>query len=155
MQTIEFSSSSSSSSDSEEERRHRIRKFATLVVASVSEASDTPVVRMRGGSRPGKAKNRDNGMAQGAMQIDRDYSPRPVPRGLNSALSDRACACCPVTAVVLAAGSDWAGAILSLSSLLVSIRWRKRHGIRRASSQCYSTQDSSANFCNAVVRARK
>jgi hypothetical protein len=28
---------------------------------------------MRGGSRPGKAKNRDNGIAQGAEQIDRGY----------------------------------------------------------------------------------
>jgi hypothetical protein len=73
MQTIEFSSSSSSPSDTEEERRQRIRKCATLVVASVAEAIDTPVVRMRGGSRPGKAKNRDNGVAQRAIQIDRDY----------------------------------------------------------------------------------
>jgi hypothetical protein len=31
---------------------------------------------MRGGSRPGKAKNRDNGIAQGAELIDRDYFSR-------------------------------------------------------------------------------
>jgi hypothetical protein len=73
MQTIGFSSSSTSSSDSEEERRQRIRKCAALVVASVAEASDTPVVPMCGGSRPGKAKNCDNGIAQGAEQIDRDH----------------------------------------------------------------------------------
>jgi hypothetical protein len=36
-------------------------------------ASDTPFVPMRGGSRPGKAKTRDNGIAQGAEQIDQDY----------------------------------------------------------------------------------
>jgi hypothetical protein len=73
MQTIGFSSTSTSSSDSDEERRQRIIKCAALVVASVAEASDTPVVSMRGGSRPGKAKNRDNGIAQGAEQIDRGY----------------------------------------------------------------------------------
>jgi hypothetical protein len=73
MQTIASSSSSSSSSDSDEERRQRVRKCATLVVASVAEASATPIVRMRGVSRPGKAQNRDNGIAQGAVQIDRDY----------------------------------------------------------------------------------
>jgi hypothetical protein len=28
---------------------------------------------MRGGSRPGKEKNRDKSIAQGAEQIDRDY----------------------------------------------------------------------------------
>jgi DNA-binding transcriptional regulator LsrR (DeoR family) len=43
------------------------------VVASVAEASDTPVVQMRGGSGPGKANNRENGIARGAEQIDRDY----------------------------------------------------------------------------------
>jgi hypothetical protein len=73
MPTIGFSSTSSSSSDSEEERRQQIRKCAALVLASVVEASDTPVVPMPGGSRPGKAKNRDNGIAQGAERIDRDY----------------------------------------------------------------------------------
>jgi hypothetical protein len=35
--------------------------------------TDTPVVPMRGGSRPGMAKIRDDGIAQGAEQIDRDY----------------------------------------------------------------------------------
>jgi hypothetical protein len=64
---------STSSSDSEKVNRQRIRQCAALVVASVAEASDTPVVSMRGGSRPGKAKNRDNGIVQGAEQIDQDY----------------------------------------------------------------------------------
>jgi hypothetical protein len=53
--------------------RQRIRQCAALVVASVAEASDTPVVSMCGRSRLGKAKNRDNGIAQGVEQIDRDY----------------------------------------------------------------------------------
>jgi hypothetical protein len=72
MQTIGFSSSSTSFSDSEEECRQRIIICAALVVASVAEASHTPVVPMRGGSRPGKAKNCGNGIAQGAEQVRRE-----------------------------------------------------------------------------------
>jgi hypothetical protein len=46
---------------------------AALVVASVAEESDTPVMSMRGGSRPGKAKYRENGITQKAELIDQDY----------------------------------------------------------------------------------
>jgi Plant transposon protein len=57
----------------------------------VAKASDTPVVRMRGGSRLGKAKNRYNFMAQGAMQIDRDYFSRVylLPSPIEEAEFDR------------------------------------------------------------------
>jgi hypothetical protein len=81
MQTIGFSSSSTSSSDREGERRQCIRKCAGLLVSSVAEASDTPFVPMLGGSRPGMAKIRGNGIAQGAEQINRDYfTYLPAPR---------------------------------------------------------------------------
>jgi hypothetical protein len=39
----------------------------------VAESSDTTVVPMRIGYRPGKAKNCDNGFAQGAEQIDQGH----------------------------------------------------------------------------------
>jgi Plant transposon protein len=81
---MEWSVSSSSSSDSDEECRLRFRSCAAAIVTAVAgaEASDTIDARRRGGSLPGKAKNRDNGIAEGAERIDRDYFNRG---GLDSA----------------------------------------------------------------------
>jgi hypothetical protein len=70
---IEFSSSSLSSSDDEEDRRQRTTHCAALVVASAAKASDILFVLMCGSSLPGKARNREKGILQGAEQIDRDY----------------------------------------------------------------------------------
>jgi Plant transposon protein len=73
MQPTELSSSSSSSSEGEDERRQRTKECAALVITSVAAGSSGRVVPTRGGSRPGKAGNRDTGIEQGAKQIDRDY----------------------------------------------------------------------------------
>jgi hypothetical protein len=67
MQTIGFTSSSTSSSDSEEKMTccySALENERALVVTSVAEARDTPVVPMRCGSCPGMEKIRDNGIAQ-------------------------------------------------------------------------------------------
>jgi hypothetical protein len=150
--------------------RQRSRQCAALVVASVAEASDTPVVSMRGGSRPGKAKNRDNGIAQGAELIDRDYFSRVclLPAPISEAEFERRFRMPRSVYEVLREGSletDWyflqkqvslgkLGADGFLSSLSFSIRQRKRpvsgaaaHGARR--------RRSIANLCNTAFCAQE
>jgi hypothetical protein len=81
---MEWSVSSSSSSDSDEECRLRFRRCAAAIATAVAEAEASVAIDAprRGGSLPGKAKNRDNGIAEGAERIDWDYFSRG---GLDSA----------------------------------------------------------------------
>jgi Plant transposon protein len=73
MEYLDVSNSGSSSSESEEEYRKKVRKCAVLVVASATRGSATTSLAIRGGSVPGRPKCRDNGIEEGAEQIDRFY----------------------------------------------------------------------------------
>jgi hypothetical protein len=74
--TMDMSSSSSSSSNSDDERRQRVNKCAALAVVSAAEASAERFVKIQGGSFPGRARNGERRIGQGAAQIDMDYSNR-------------------------------------------------------------------------------
>jgi hypothetical protein len=65
---------SESSSSGEDERRRRRRKVVSCAITSaLAEASASPDAPMRGGSRPGRAPNRDRALCQGAVDLDKDY----------------------------------------------------------------------------------
>jgi hypothetical protein len=68
-----YASSSSESSVDEGICSLHLYNVATLVIIAGAIVKRKRARRKRGGSRPGKAPNRDFGRHQGAFEINRDY----------------------------------------------------------------------------------